>query len=248
MYLKPISIFTAGCSPALAHARASLSPYLTASLPSATHLLLPVPSFGPDGMIQGGILPEELLAASDPNVTVIGGKLSHPALDGHETIDLLEDPFYAAENAALTAHCTLGLIITSLPVTLPGQKALIIGYGRIGKHLAVLLDRLGADITVAARKEADRASAESFGFGSAAPGTWEPEQYRVVINTVPAPVLDASHCARNALLIDLASLRGITGDSVTWARGLPGVCAPESSGRLIAKTALRLILGKEAVV
>ena len=48
-----------------------------------------------------------------------------------------------------------------------------------------------------------------------------------------------------ALLMDLASLRGIEGDRVIWARGLPGKDAPESSGALIAKTVIRLLERKE---
>ena len=45
--------------------------------------------------------------------------------------------------------------------------------------------------------------------------------------------------------MDLASVRGISGDRVIWARGLPNQDAPEESGMLIAKTALRFALGKE---
>ena len=43
------------------------------------------------------------------------------------------------------------------------------------------------------------------------------------------------HCIK----IDLASAKGIAGDDVIWARGLPGIHAPESSGRLIAETFVR---------
>lgn len=249
MYLKPISVFTAGCSPALAHAAAALGTYHT-KLPGShvTHLLLPVPSFEPGGMVKGGLLLEDILSQLPPNVAVIGGNLGHPALEGYEVIDLLKDPFYVARNAAITAHCALGLILTGLPVTLPGQEVLVIGWGRIGKCMAELLKGLGTSVTVAARKDADRAMAEALGFLSTAPGDWEPGKYRVVVNTVPAPVLDASECAPDALLLDLASVRGITGDRVNWARGLPGVCVPETSGKLIAETVLRLISGKEPTI
>lgn len=246
MYLKPFSIYVAGCSPALAHARATLNPHLATDSGTATHLLLPVPSFEPGGNVKGGIPLEDILSQLDPDVTVVGGNLNHPALEGYQTVDLLKDPFYVTENAAITAHCALGLILTSLPVTLPGQEVLVIGYGRIGKCLAALLKYLGAAVTVAARKETDRAMAQALGYQSTAPGSWEPEKYRVIVNTVPAPVLDSGGCAPDALLLDLASVRGITGDRVNWARGLPGVCVPETSGQLIAKTVLRLIFGKES--
>lgn len=243
-----ISIVTAGCSPALAHARSALAPYLTTDFADATHLLLPVPSFEPGGNVKGGIVLEDILSMCVPDVTVIGGNLNHPALAGYQTVDLLKDPFYVAENAAITAHCALGLILTAIPVTLPGQEVLVIGYGRIGKCIARLLKNLGAAVTVAARKDTDRAMSAALGFEAVAPGCWQPEKYRVVVNTVPAPVLDESECSANALLLDLASVRGIAGDRVNWARGLPGVCVPETSGKLIAKTILRLIPGKEPTI
>lgn len=245
MHLKPFVLHTAGRSPALAHTRQELSQYVTADPSGATHLLLPVPSFNPDGTVKGGFCLDEILQTMPPDITVIGGNLNHPALEGHETIDLLKDPYYVAANAAITGHCALGLILTGLPVTLPGQEVLVIGYGRIGKYLAKLLKDLGAAVTVAARKETDRAMAQAFGFRTVTPGNWVPEQYRVIVNTAPAPVLAADQCAPNALLLDLASVQGITGDRVNRARGLPGICTPETSGKLIAKTILRLIQGKE---
>ena len=247
MYLKPTAIFTAGRSPALAHARQALAPYLTDDPSAATHLLLPVPSLEPGGAVKGGFDLDELLRSLPPDITVIGGNLSHPSLAQYRTLDLLKDPFYTARNAAVTAHCALGLILTALPVTLPGQPALVIGFGRIGKCLTQLLKDLGAAVTVAARKDTDRAMAEALGFDSAAPSQWAPEQYRVIINTVPAPILDEGECDPDALLLDLASVRGITGSRVRWARGLPGICVPETSGKLIARSALNLISEKEAM-
>ena len=50
---------------------------------------------------------------------------------------------------------------------------------------------------------------------------------------------------KDALLMDLASVRGIAGDRVNWALALPGKDAPEVSGTLIAKTALRYALREE---
>lgn len=244
MHVKETSILTAGRSPALPYARSALQPYLCDEPARATHLLLPVPSFDPEGNVKGGILPEQLLAGLSADITVIGGNLDHPSLINYKKLDLLQDPFYLAENAAITAHCALGLILPALPVVLSRQPALIIGWGRIGKCLADLLSKLGASVTIAARKESDCAMAEALGFHTVKTGFWNPKQFRLIVNTVPAPVLDRSDCADDAFLMDLASVRGITGEGVLWARGLPGKCAPESSGILIANTVLRLI-GKE---
>ena len=56
------------------------------------------------------------------------------------------------------------------------------------------------------------------------------------------------HCRPECLKIELASVSGMEGDDVIIARGLPGIWAPETSGRLIARTVLRLCTKKEAAL
>lgn len=204
-----------------------------------THLLLPVPSFEAS-RVKGGWKLESILAALPGDITVIGGNLNHPALGRYHTIDLMQDAFYVAENADITAHCAVKLALSKLPVTLKNQKVLVIGWGRIGKCLAQLLRDMGANVAVQARKEADRAILAALGY--------LPRQkidgYRVIFNTVPTPIINEAECElcrSDCLKIDLASEQGIAGEDVLWAPGLPGKDAPESSGRLIAFTAARLL-------
>ena len=217
---------------------------------SVTHLLLPVPSFDTDGSIKGGGNWEALLDRLPTNVTILGGFLPPNKLQSYRYFDLLKDPIYLAENAAITAHCALGLAMEKLPTTLRGCPVLILGWGRIGKCLASLLWALEADVTVAARKEEDRAMAHALGYHVKQITKLDQDlnNYRLIYNTVPAPVLlqeQVAHCRSNCLKIDLASQLGIWGEDVLWARGLPGKDAPEASGKLIAKTAIRLIGRKE---
>lgn len=210
---------------------------------TATHLLLPVPSFDPEGFIIGSGSLEALLAKLPKDVTVIGGNLNRPELADYKAIDLLADPQYIAANANITAHCAVKLAMSKLPVILDGQPVLVIGWGRIGKCLARLLKNLDAKVTVAARKEADRAVVQALGYRAADTATLDILPYRVVFNTVPATIL--SHSPGDALKIDLASRMGLGGLDVIWARGLPGKDTPESSGRLIAQTVLRMLQEKE---
>ena len=49
-----------------------------------------------------------------------------------------------------------------------------------------------------------------------------------------------AHCLEDCVKIDLASKPGIEDEDVIIARGLPGIHFPESSGKLIADTLLRL--------
>ena len=215
-----------------------------------THLLLPVPSFDADGSIKGGGNWEMLLDELPKNITVIGGNLPPNKLQSYRYLDLLKDPLYLADNAAITAHCALGLATEKLPVTLRGCPTLIIGWGRIGKCLASLLWALEADVTIAARKEEDRAMAHALGYHAKDTALLDQDlnDYRLIYNTVPVPILSeeqVANCRSNCLKIDLASQLGIWGEDVLWARGLPGKLAPESSGKLIAKTIIRLLSRKE---
>ena len=201
----------------------------------ADYILLPVPSCDPDGNIKGG----GSLPALSKTTVIIGGNLEHPAFAEYKCIDLLKDELYTAKNAMITAHCALPYAMQSLPVILDRCPVLLIGFGRISKCLARLLYSLGADITIAARKDTDRALAQALGYHAKEIAHIAPTDYRLIINTVPAMVLPT---AGGCVKIDLASSPGIGGRDVIWAKGLPGKDAPESSGRLIADTVLRLTM------
>ena len=206
-----------------------------------THLLLPIPSFNQDGSIRGGGDLQSILSVLPQNITVIGGNLTHPALIHYQTLDLLQDPIYISENADITARCAIGLIHQLLPCTFKNLPILILGWGRIGKCLSRLLRANDACVTVFARKESDRAMLKALGYATQA--SPDPTDFRVVINTAPATVLPA--CPRDVLKMELSSVLGIGGDDVVWARGLPAIHTPESSGRLIADTIVRLIQEEE---
>lgn len=230
--------YCAGSSKALIYTAAFLSEEGVTFLPcpdhSVTHLLLPVPSFEADGSIKGGGDLSAVLAQLPKTVIVIGGGLRRQELSGYEVLDLLDDPLYLARNASITAHCALELALAKLPVTLEKCPVLVVGWGRIGKCLAKLLGSLGADVTVAARKESRRVMIEALGYRACSTEAIRTENYRLIINTVPSMILPEAK--GTGLKIDLASTQGMTGRDVLWAKGLPGLLAPESSGALIART------------
>ena len=209
----------------------------------ADFLLLPVPSLDDGGYIRGGGSAAVLAEKLEPSAAVIGGKLEGNIFPGRRCIDLLDDPFFAAENAHITACCAVRLAMERLPVILTGLPVLVIGWGRIGKCLSLLLKALGTQVTVAARKETDRAMAASLGFDTLDISQAQPEGYRLIFNTVPCMVLP--QCPGNGLKLDLASRRGLGGLDTAWERGLPGRLAPESTGELIARRVLA-ILEKES--
>ena len=211
---------------------------------AVTHLVLGVPC----RMEQPEL--EALLKKLSGEVRVFGGFLDRKELEGYRCYDLLKDEDYLAQNAAITAHCALWVAMNQLPMTLQHCPVLVLGWGRIGKYLAGLLKGLGAEVTVAVRKDDQRAMLRAFGYeGETLP---VPEyilpRFRVVFNTVPAPVLSAEamgHCRSDCVKIELASSPGMEGEGIIDARGLPGKLAPENSGKLIARTILRLCARKD---
>jgi dipicolinate synthase subunit A len=210
--------------------------------PEITHLLLDIPSFGTQEKLRDGADAKELLRRLPASVTVIGGRLKQPLLSAYRTLDLLADPFFTAKNASITAECALQAAAPYLKTTFADSPSLILGWGRIGKNLAKLLRSLGCRVTVAARKEKDRAVLESFGYRavdfSAVPEILK--EYRILFNTVPELPFKCTDLCKsgNCIMIDLASSPGLDGTGAVTARGLPGKYAPETTGKLIAETIL----------
>lgn len=209
-----------------------------------THLLLPVPC-----KMDGQAL-ASLLASLPRDVTVVGGMLNNAQLQGYRCIDLLEDPLYLAKNAMITAHCALRLAEGNLSVIWEGCPVLVLGWGRIGKCLSSILKKLGAEVSIAARKSEDLAMIAALGCDGRSIAGLDCilRRYRVIFNTIPAPVLMSRQiqlCRKDCLLIELASSPGIEGASVIDGRGLPGKMAPESSGKLIARSVMRLCVREE---
>ena len=143
----------------------------------------------------------------------------------------------------ITAHCAIRIASQEAPYILPEGKILVIGWGRIGKCLSQLLQQLGCHITVAARKASDRAMLAALGCNTIPTNSITLEDYSIIFNTVPQLLIE--NCDTTAVVIDLASTPGISGQRVISARGLPGKMAPVSSGQLIADTIYRLLNRKE---
>lgn len=240
--------FPAGNSLALQYAAGELTKLglQVSDAPSkhVTHLLLDTPCKASDGQL------EALLSDLPDHVQIYGGFLSRPPLKNRRCFDLLANEDYLAHNAQITAQCAIRRAQALLPVTWNDCSVLILGWGRIGKCLGQLLKALGADVVIAARRPAHRAMLKALGYESEhiCFPSYILGRYRVIFNTIPAPVLSSenlAHCRKECIKMDLASTPGLEGEDVLIARGLPGTDAPESSGRLIVRTVLRLSAGKE---
>ena len=228
-------------SDAIRHAAANLRSFglsvTEKCAPDVTHLLLPVPSFsGGDEYLA------HLLTKLPDHLIISGGNLKSPLLEGYACVDFLQDPYYLAENALITAGCALEILENHVGDDFSGKRVLVVGWGRIGKCLVPLLKDRKANVTVAARKASDLAMIGALGTGSihTVHVPEESHRYDIIINTVPALLYPDLPTKPGAVLLELASKPGMTGHNIIDGRGLPGKMAPAQSGMLIAKTFIRL--------
>ena len=230
---------------------------LPAALYGADAVILPVPAEkGPllnTPLSAQNLMLEELWDNLWPEQWVFGGGFGEAsaarALQGGQILcDLLRRPGFVTGNAALTAEAAVGILIRESEGSLRHSRCLLLGCGRIGKLLARKLAGLGADVTVMARKAADRALIAELGYTPLEPEALEGRigDFDLIVNTVPARVLsDAALCcvAPEALLLELASPPGgfnrdlarNIGLRALIAPGLPGQYSPLAAARLMRR-------------
>ena len=209
----------------------------------------------------------DLLVMLKPTTLLVGGRIPEPFFRNAEARGIRVRDYFVSEefqieNAYTTAEAAISIAMNSLNRNLRGARVAITGYGRIAKHLIRLLSVLGAEVTVAARKESDLAWARSLGcetlmLRASETVTDLSKGYDIIYNTVPHWLFDRSFLERmsgDTFLIDLASVPGGVdicaakelGSNVLWATSLPGKYAPLSAGYLIADCVDRIL--REEVV
>ncbi|MDF2987058.1 MAG: phosphoglycerate dehydrogenase-like oxidoreductase [Eubacterium sp.] len=141
-----------------------------------------------------------------------------------------------------------------MPITLHNSNALILGYGRIGKALAKMLQGIGANVFVEARKYADIAWIKAYGYKpvSLTELSQTVKDMNVIFNTIPSIVLNHEILKilnQECLIIDLASKPGgVDFDKAKelslraiWALSLPGKVAPVTAAEFIKDTVFNII-------
>lgn len=240
---------------------------------SGTELaLLPVQGIDAEGYVfsQPGVRPvrvdREAISAMQTDGSVWAGIANSFLREicesaGRPLVEYREADEFAIWNSIPSAEGALQMAMEDSPYTLFGSRALVLGFGRTGKALALLLRGLNADVTVAVRRETDYANVWASGYryvpwsglGDAV------AEADLIFNTAPALVLTRDRLARaqgHAVVIDVASAPGGTdfeaasqlGIKARLAPGLPGIVAPATAGKIIADLILRRLavdVGKE---
>lgn len=170
-------------------------------------------------------------------------------------IEIAEMDTVAVLNSIPSAEGALQLAMEKLTITIHGSNSFVLGFGRLGKTLARMLQGIGARTTVVARRRSDLARAIEMGYRPLHCNQLHQSIFEtdVIFNTVPAMILDEkllSLLNKDTLIIDVASSPGGTdftaakrlGIQAILTPSLPGIVAPKTSGKILAQVIPQLIL------
>ena len=107
-------------------------------------------------------------------------------------IDLYKDEAFARRGALPSAEGAIYALMRERDEMVAGAHVLIVGFGRLGQALALMLTGMGAHVRVAARREESRALADVMGCEPAAMDALyiAVKGMSAIFNTVPARVID----------------------------------------------------------
>jgi len=233
-------------------------------LANANYVMLPLP-ISKDGVHLNAPFSEEpiplhnLFTKFHPRQIIFGGMVDAKIQTladayGLKLFDYYDEESLILPGALATAEGAIALSITETQNMLQGQKALILGFGRIAKILAQKLAVLGVDVTITARKAVDLHWANTLAYHTVALADIDDhiQEFDLIFNTVPHPILDFRKLVflkPNALCIELASKPyGIDlksaenlGVHTILAESLPGKVAPNSMALALKDTIYSLL-------
>ncbi|MCS1351260.1 dipicolinate synthase subunit DpsA [Mechercharimyces sp. CAU 1602] len=234
---------------------------LTAELLRTVDLLV-LPIVGPDeeGRVQSVftnkelVLSEELLLAL-PNHCIVYAGMAKSYLQtlaekhGIRLMQLLSRDDVAIYNSIPTVEGALMMAIQNTDITIHDSQCVVLGFGRVGMTMCRTLRQIGAHVAVGLRQSAQMARAYEMGIASfnMEAITERVAETDLLFNTIPAQVVTAEVIRKlphHAVIIDLASKPGGVDFSYAKKRGvkailapsLPGIVAPKTAGRMIART------------
>jgi len=221
-------------------------------------IMLPVPYKNHEGGIniidqREHLETETLFRLMKPNTIVIYGKQDEEILElskkySIHSYDIVQEETFSILNAIPTAEGAIQRAMERTDFTLHGSKALILGYGRIGKVLARMLYGIGAKVAVEARKTEDLVWIEQSGYTAVPLDKLDSiiVEQDIIFNTVPALILNRNRLKKvrqDCIIIDLASSPGGVdfqaatefGLSASLDLGLPGFVAPRTAAEIICR-------------
>lgn len=175
------------------------------------------------------------------NCLIWGGIPSETATlqtSGHRRIR--QSDTFRVKNSVYTAEGAVALVIQETKTALCESSVFVLGYGFLGKECARLFSALGATVTVYTENPEELAAAIQNDIPAKKLTELSALDGVIVINTIPAPILDSLPVSCNAvpaLLIELASAPCLTGHveglRILPSGALPSRFSPESAAKII---------------
>ncbi len=202
---------------------------------------------------------ELLQKMAGKNKTFLAGQLSEKIINSCQEnninyIDLLKREELVVLNTIATAEGAIQITMENTQKTIHGSNVLIMGFGRVGKVLAKMLDGIGAKVSCEARKNSDIAWIKAYGYTPIHLSELESElgNYDIIINTIPFQILDENrlkYIKKDCTIVDLSSNPGgvdrraarSLGIKLIWALSLPGKVAPMTSAEFIKETLYHIL-------
>ena len=168
--------------------------------------------------------------------------------------DILKDEVTTILNTIPTAEGAIQIAMEETAYTLSNKKVLILGFGRVGKTLANMLSKFGAQVYCEARKETDLAWIKAYGYNPVPLENLKNNlcKMNIIFNTIPTQILDKSTLIllnKETLIIDLASTPGGVdyevarklGIKAMLAQALPGKVAPATCAEYLRDFVCKVI-------
>ncbi len=192
---------------------------------------------------------EDIERLAEKDALILGGMIKAENFPTHKVRD-----YYACEELMLyntlpTAEGAVAIAMNELSTTIHGTKTLVMGFGRVGKALGLLLRGFGAELWIATRNPTEVAVCEIMGFNVISYEALEDAigEFGLIFNTVPKVILDNKLLKKigdRVPVIDLATHPGgvdaeaarALGKNLIWALSLPGKVAPITAGEYIKKS------------
>lgn len=206
--------------------------------------LLPIPSVRGGRIVGTEISAEELFSDVPEGCVIIGyGLAEYEALLGARGctgIDVSGDEDFLLENAILTAHAALGILLTTERRAPSELSVGVCGYGRIGRAIAAPLIYLGCRVKIFTGNEKTLLELCECGVPAAKNCTGaDLSGLDVFINTAPATIF--SVIPQGLRVMELASGDNFPEGIAEKYPSLPSKYYPESAGRIYAEAALRAL-------
>lgn len=223
---------------------------------NSSAIVLPLPVSG-DGLTVFGsdnrVKLCDILSKAPEAVPIFAGNVSEKVKAvareyGREVYDYFDCDILAEKNAYATAEGAIYLAMQNSKKTIHSSKCLVTGYGRIATYTARLLQCLGAQVTVLARRELSREKASLDGYKAISPEMFckNAASFDIIFNTVPENIFknkEVSRMSSRQKYIELASppygmdkkLTDVYNVEIIDGSALPSRYCPESAGRFIAE-------------